>query len=307
MKRMLAVLLCVVLPLSLLCSCNDSNNESSSIVEEVEAFDISKVSISDLPTEMLAEDLSTWSTINLIAELPDENVGLYGLAVNEDGTGVIFRKGDNLYYYDWVWFTTQNKMPEIASMDIDGDNEDEIAISMYVDYNTNVSVEELHVIDFESGKVTDICFTTDQIRRTFEDKFDIRYETDEAKEESTKNDKSDKDDVSSKTWLIDHTSEVGKRIIFEQKAEEVSEGKDPKKYFTYDATRIVRDNGTYDGITAFDNNVDYTFSKGTVTMKMRVAAKFVDSEEITFICTVSTPVTIEDGKFVMGKLKFNKI
>lgn len=305
MKRIIAVILCVAALMTLFCSCKDNQVEEQpdSSTEEVETFDISSVSLSDLPTEMLDEELSTWSTINLIAELPEENVRLYGLSVNEDGTGVIFRKNDDLYYFDWVWFTTQAKMPEIASLDIDDDEKNEIAISMYVDYNTNVSVEELHIIKTDSGEPQDICFTPEAIKAEFESKFDLRYETDETEEKT----ESGESETESKAWLIDHTDDVGKRIIFEQKADEVAEGKKAKKYFTYDATRVIRENGEYDGITAYDRNINYTLSKGKVTIKLTVAAAFKDTSEIEFICTVSAPVTLEKGEFKLGSLKFSAV
>ncbi len=310
MKKIIAILLALVTVL--LCSCGKKEKTSTTSSEEPEApsFDISTVNVAELPTEILAADLSTWSNINLIAELPEEKVMLYGLSVTDDGRGVIFRKDDDIYYYDWAWFTTKAKLPEIAAMDIDGDKSDEIAISMYVDYNTDVSVEELHIIDLDGDTPEDYCYTTDEFCADFEDKFDIRYETDEKPEEETssesKKDKDDKDDTTSKTWLIDHSADIGKRIIFEQKADEVKEGKDPKKYFTYDATRDVRDNGEYNGIVGYDQNVDYTFNKGAITIKLRVAAKFADSSDIKFICSATAPVTVKDGEFVMGDIKFSK-
>ncbi len=291
----------------LLCSCNDEAVTVSSEPEiEEEVFDISTVKLEELPTEMLAEDLSTWDWINLIAQLPEENVSLYGLSVNDDGTGVIFRKDDKIYYYDWAWFTTQAKFPEIAALDIDDDDSDEIAISMYVDYNTNVSIEELHIVDFENGEPVDKCFSSDLIMEALDGKYDIRFETDELPEESTDT-KSKEEEEESREWLIDHTSDLGKRVIFEQKADEVAEGKKAKKYFTYDATRIIRENGEYNGITGLDTNVDYTFSKGKVNVKLKAAIAFKDSTETKFICTISGPVTIEEGRFELGSLKFSKI
>lgn len=305
MKKIISIILCVVAIMTLLCSCKEDQAEGqpTSSEEEDQTFDISSVALSDLPTEMLDKELSTWSTINLIAELPEENIRLYGLSVNEDGTGVIFRKNDDLYYFDWAWFTTQAKLPEIAVLDIDGDEKNEIAISMYVDYNTNVSVEELHIIETESGEPQDLCFTQEAIKEAFESKFDLRYETDEAEDETEDNES----ETESKAWLIDHTTDVGKRIIFEQKADEVKEGKKAKKYFTYDATRIIREYGEYDGITAYDQNINYTFSKGKVTIKLKVAAAFKDTSEIKFICTVNAPVTLENGEFKLGTLKFSEM
>ncbi|MBQ2296306.1 MAG: hypothetical protein II257_04100 [Clostridia bacterium] len=284
--------------------------EISSSEEEVEAFDISSVTIDELPTEMLSEDLSNWDYFNLIAELPDEKVSLYGLSANDDGTGVIFRKNDDLYYYNWAWFTTQAKLPEIAMIDVDGDKQKEIAISLYVDYNTNVSIEELHIIAFESEKPVDICFSSDLIENELFSKFDLRFETDEVEEEesSSSSSKSEESSTVSMSWLIDHTSDLGKRIIFEQKADEVKEGKKAKKYFTYDATRLIRENGEYNGIAGYKENVDYTLSaKNGISVKLKVAAAFKDSDKIKFICTISAPVTIKDGEFKLGTLKYSKI
>lgn len=312
MKKVIIFSFCLALILSLFCGCKEEEiaPEVTSVEEDVEAFDISSVKIDELPTEMLSEDLSNWDYFNLIAELPDENVRLYGLSANDDGTGVIFRKNDDLYYYNWAWFTTQAKLPEIAMIDVDGDKQKEIAISLYVDYNTNVSLEELHIIAFESGEPVDKCFSADLIVQQLFSKFDLRFETDEVKEEesSSSSSKSEESSTASMSWLIDHTSDLGKRIIFEQKADEVKEGKKAKKYFTYDATRMVRENGEYNGITAYKENVDYTLSaKNGISIKLKVAAAFKDSDKIKFICTISAPVTIENGEFKLGTLKYSNI
>ena len=312
LKKVIIFSFCLALILSLFCGCKEEEiaPEVTSVEEDVEAFDISSVKIDELPTEMLSEDLSNWDYFNLIAELPDENVRLYGLSANDDGTGVIFRKNDDLYYYNWAWFTTQAKMPEIAMIDVDGDKQKEIAISLYVDYNTNVSLEELHIIAFESGEPVDKCFSADLIEQQLFSKFDLRFETDEVKEEesSSSSSKSEESSTASMSWLIDHTSDLGKRIIFEQKADEVKEGKKAKKYFTYDATRMVRENGEYNGITAYKENVDYTLSaKNGISIKLKVAAAFKDSDKIKFICTISAPVTIENGEFKLGTLKYSNI
>lgn len=312
MKKVLILSFCLALILSLFCGCKDESAtpENSSSEEESEAFDISSVTIDELPTEMLSEDLSNWDYFNLIAELPDEKVSLYGLSANDDGTGVIFRKNDDLYYYNWAWFTTQAKLPEIAMIDVDGDKQKEIAISLYVDYNTNVSIEELHIIAFESEKPVDICFSSDLIENELFSKFDLRFETDEVEEEesSSSSSKSEESSTVSMSWLIDHTSDLGKRIIFEQKADEVKEGKKAKKYFTYDATRLIRENGEYNGIAGYKENVDYTLSaKNGISVKLKVAAAFKDSDKIKFICTISAPVTIKDGEFKLGTLKYSKI
>ena len=312
MKKVIIFSFCLALILSLFCGCKEEEiaPEVTSVEEDVESFDISSVKIDELPTEMLSEDLSNWDYFNLIAELPDENVRLYGLSANDDGTGVIFRKNDDLYYYNWAWFTTQAKLPEIAMIDVDGDKQKEIAISLYVDYNTNVSLEELHVIAFESGEPVDKCFSADLIEQQLFSKFDLRFETDEVKEEesSSSSSKSEESSTASMSWLIDHTSDLGKRIIFEQKADEVKEGKKAKKYFTYDATRMVRENGEYNGITAYKENVDYTLSaKNGISIKLKVAAAFKDSDKIKFICTISAPVTIENGEFKLGTLKYSNI
>lgn len=312
LKKVLILSFCLALILSLFCGCKDESvtPEISSSEEEVEAFDISSVTIDELPTEMLSEDLSNWDYFNLIAELPDEKVSLYGLSANDDGTGVIFRKNDDLYYYNWAWFTTQAKLPEIAMIDVDGDKQKEIAISLYVDYNTNVSIEELHIIAFESEKPVDICFSSDLIENELFSKFDLRFETDEVEEEesSSSSSKSEESSTVSMSWLIDHTSDLGKRIIFEQKADEVKEGKKAKKYFTYDATRLIRENGEYNGIAGYKENVDYTLSaKNGISVMLKVAAAFKDSDKIKFICTISAPVTIKDGEFKLGTLKYSKI
>ena len=326
MKRIISVLLILVMVVCF-CSCNDEVDTATSSAETSSfSFDINSVDISSLPTELLSEDLSNWNTINLIAELPDENVMLYGLAVTDDAKGVIFRKDDNIYYYDWIWFTnsTKMKLPEMIALDVDDDDNDEIAVSVYVDYNTDVSTEELHVIDLDAANPVHYCYTESLLKTDFYDKFNLRYKTDEVEEEEEtsskaadkdkeKDETESKDEVVSKSWLIDHSSDIGKHIVFEEKEPELEDGEEldedwePKVYFSYDATRDVREYGAYKSLIDPHTNLDYTLTEDGITAEIRVAAKFEKKSSVTFICLIKVPISMEGGKFVMGDMKYKAI
>ncbi len=318
MKKIISLLLILIM-VFFCCSCDGETNEPTSS-EEVSSigFDINSVDVSALPTELLAEDLSNWNSINLIAELPDENVMLYGLSVTDDAKGVIFRKDNNIYYYDWIWFTnsTKTRLPEMMALDIDDDDNDEIAISMYVDYNTDISTEELHVIDLDSGKPVHYCYTESLLKADFESKFNVRYTTDEVEEEETSSKPKDKDEdesedeTASRTWLIDHSSDIGKHIVFEEKPdadEELDEDWKPKEYFSYDATRDVRQYGVYNGLTEPHSNINYVLDEDGVTAEIRVAAKFEKKSTVTFICLIDVPIFMDNGEFEMGKMKYSTV
>ncbi len=309
MKRLISLLICISAMCCLFTACNDDlpDDAVDNSSEQNEQFDVSAVSVSDLPTEMLTADLSTWDTINLIAELPDDNIWLYGLSVNDDGTGVIFRRGNDLYYYDWTWFTPAAKLPEIDMIDIDDDKTDEVVVALYVNHNTNVSLEELHVVDIDSDKPVDMCFTNEALKKSFEQKFDVRLEVDEKKTSSAASSKKESSSkAASKAWLIENHDDA-KYLIFEQKASDVSDGKKPKQYFKCDVTRAVRDNGNMSGLAGYDSNVNYTFSKGKVTVALSVAIKFENSNDIMFVCKATAPVTVRDGEFKLGTMKFTKM
>lgn len=320
MKKFISVLLILVM-VFFCCSCNDETDATTSVADTSSvAFDINSVDISSLPTELLSEDLSNWNNTNLIAELPDENIMLYGLALTDDARGVIFRKDNSIYYYDWIWFTNSAKMklPEMVAFDVDDDGNNEIAVSMYVDYNTDVSTEELHVLDLDASSPVHYCYTEKLLKTDFYNKFNVRYKTDEVEEEETssKDDSKDKDktesedEVVSKTWLIDHSSDIGKYIVFEEKEPELEDGEEldedwePNEYFSFEATRYIREYGEYNGLTDPHTNLDYVLTEDGITAEIHVAAKFEKKSTVTFICLIQVPITMEEGKFVMGNMKY---
>lgn len=76
----------------------------------------------------------------LLAELPEEDVALYGY--HEEGalTGAALRVGDAHQYFDWTYAGESGKLPELFYGDIDGDGTEEVSVLLY---NGKVEMEEI--------------------------------------------------------------------------------------------------------------------------------------------------------------------
>lgn len=67
----------------------------------------------------------------LLAELPEEDVSLYGYHEGGIMTGTALRIKDTCQYYDWNYMNSTKKLPEISFADADGDGEEELIILLY--------------------------------------------------------------------------------------------------------------------------------------------------------------------------------
>jgi len=90
----------------------------------------------------------------IIAELPDRDIALYAAA-----DGVVLRIGRHERQFDWISGTPREIMPDMQAADFDADGEDELAVILYIGSGTGVSVEELHVVEFDGeGRMEDHVF-----------------------------------------------------------------------------------------------------------------------------------------------------
>lgn len=78
----------------------------------------------------------------LIAELPKEDIYLYGLKPN----GVVLKYSDKIQIFNWEYTTPRFILPVLNTSDLDHDGNDEIICILNVGSGTGVSLYEFHVL-----------------------------------------------------------------------------------------------------------------------------------------------------------------
>lgn len=102
-----------------------------------------EISIDDLTEKsIITSDRYENTEYPLIAELPKEDIYLYGLKP----TGVVLKYGDKIQFFNWEYTTPRFIMPVLNKYDLDNDGEDEIACVLNVGSGTGLSIYELHVL-----------------------------------------------------------------------------------------------------------------------------------------------------------------
>ena len=89
----------------------------------------------------------------LIASIPEEKIYLYALNLN---------KKDNMYKdlilsvngvkraFDWETLSLIQRLPELHYLDLNGDNKKELAIKLFENYGTGISLNTMHIINPEN-------------------------------------------------------------------------------------------------------------------------------------------------------------
>ncbi|SHK80085.1 M56 family metallopeptidase [Desulforamulus aeronauticus] len=102
-----------------------------------------EISIDDLTERsIITSDRYKNTEYPLIAELPKEDIYLYGLKP----TGVVLRYGDKIQFFNWEYTTPRFILPVLHKYDLDNDGEDEIICVLNVGSGTGLSLYELHVL-----------------------------------------------------------------------------------------------------------------------------------------------------------------
>lgn len=121
---------------------------------------IEGLTIDDLPTVLFDVATVDWENdkIWLIAELPEQDIRLYGLNFSADGSStdkgtVLVRWKDRFFKYAWDFLTPRAILPILGCADYDTDNELEIAVDLYVGSGTGLSIEQLHILDYDGTDV----------------------------------------------------------------------------------------------------------------------------------------------------------
>lgn len=102
-----------------------------------------EISIQDLTERsIITSDRYQNTEYPLIAELPKEDIYLYGLKP----TGVVLRYEDKIQFLNWEYITPRFVLPVLNKYDLDHDGEDEIICVLNVGSGTGISLYELHVL-----------------------------------------------------------------------------------------------------------------------------------------------------------------
>lgn len=110
----------------------------------IDALQVEKeISIADLTERsIITSDRYENTEYPLIAELPKEDIYLYGLKP----TGVVLRYGDKIQFFNWEYTTPRFILPVLNKYDLDNDGKDEIICVLNVGSGTGISLYELHVL-----------------------------------------------------------------------------------------------------------------------------------------------------------------
>ena len=104
---------------------------------------------------------STWNQdpVGLLAELPEQDVALYGVRDHRGDDRALLRWEDSLAEFDWNFGGPLIVEPRLWCWDADDDGQDEVVLVNHVGSGTGVSIEELHIVEKnEDGTLADYAF-----------------------------------------------------------------------------------------------------------------------------------------------------
>ena len=94
-----------------------------------------------------------------LAELPEQDVALYGVRGYQDDDRALLRWGGSLAEFDWSFGGPMIVEPRLWCWDVDDDGQDEVVLVNHVGSGTGVSIEELHIVEKnQDGTLTDYTF-----------------------------------------------------------------------------------------------------------------------------------------------------
>lgn len=118
----------------------------------------------DLPTEVIG--LRDWlgetnwnhDPVGLLAELPEQELSLYGVTKWLDSSALL-RWGDSLAEFSWSFGGPLIVEPQLQCWDVDSDGQEEVVVINHIGSGTGASIDELHVVEkAPDGTLTDYCF-----------------------------------------------------------------------------------------------------------------------------------------------------
>ena len=89
-----------------------------------------------------------------LAELPKEDISMFGYADGGFASGVAIEHADNVNYFDWEYTSNHCVMPELYW---DGESK-QLQVSLHLFSGTGFSADALHVLqEFETMHMEDHC------------------------------------------------------------------------------------------------------------------------------------------------------
>ena len=170
MKRLLPALLA----LTLLAGCS-ARETAPSLPETTPAQQISAPAVvtegrepeEDYDLSTALDGFSEWmhssawgqNSVGLLAELPEQDVALYGVRDDRGEDRALLRWEDRLAEFDWGFGGPLIVEPRLWCWDVDDDGQEEAVLINHVGSGTGVSIEELHIVEKnEDGTLTDYAF-----------------------------------------------------------------------------------------------------------------------------------------------------
>ena len=170
MKRLLPALLA----LTLLAGCG-AGETASSLPETTPVQQISAPAVvtegrepeEDYDLSTALDGFSEWmhnstldqNSVGLLAELPEQDVMLYGVRDDRGDDRALLRWGGSLAEFDWSFGGPLIVEPRLWCWDVDDDGQEEVVLVNHVGSGTGVSIEELHIVEKnEDGTLADYAF-----------------------------------------------------------------------------------------------------------------------------------------------------
>jgi beta-lactamase regulating signal transducer with metallopeptidase domain len=223
---------------------------------------LSQVTLEDLNNAKKVMDKGWETSICLLAELPSDNIRLYGYNDRDfSGVGVILQVKDKLLTFDWLYLTPRLILPTMDYYDYDNDKTKELAISLYVGSGTGYAVEQLYILE-PSGTdnfIPNAFLAADYIAQLEKR---INYQYDKDSKTITLYDGQNKLRETTFNWLKENENVkelfFGNIIHFDIK---------DKLTMKFPPGVLINDWATpqYDGLEDFEADIEYKDGKFTIT------------------------------------------
>lgn len=111
-----------------------------------------------IAAELPRAPVQSWEDgIMLLAEAAQGDIGVYYVP-SLGGSYVALRYGEHVQTFEQTSLTPRFILPQVGWRDWDGDGKNELAVVYYAGSGTGVSVEELHIYEWNGGQWTDVPF-----------------------------------------------------------------------------------------------------------------------------------------------------
>ena len=115
-----------------------------------------------------------WTDIVCLGRIPEKDITVYGYNDQECfGQGVAVEIEDSMYYFDWVYTTPRALLPDCYWNESDGQLQ--IALNVYT--GTGVSAQELHVLRYRDGRLTDCEFDLQEYSEILKQRIQSAYDS----------------------------------------------------------------------------------------------------------------------------------